>query len=99
MFENIGVLSVVTFTPLVGALFILLVVRGTEEEVARNSRWAALWVSLFTFLESLYIWIKFDPATPDFQFVENVPWIPEYDISCSASSRAGKRSRRGCANT
>lgn len=81
MFENIGVLSVVTFTPLVGALFILLVVRGTEEEVARNSRWAALWVSLFTFLESLYIWVKFDPATPDFQFVENVPWIPEYDIS------------------
>ena len=36
MFENIGVLSVVTFTPLIGALFILLVVRGTEEEEREN---------------------------------------------------------------
>ena len=79
--ENIGVLSVVTFTPLVGALFILLVVRGTEEEVARNSRWAALWVSLFTFFESLYLWINFDRASPDFQFVELVPWIPAYNVS------------------
>jgi NADH-quinone oxidoreductase subunit M len=79
--ESIGVLSVVTFTPLVGALFILLVVRGSEEEVARNSRWAALWVSLFTFFESLYLWINFDRASPDFQFVELVPWIPTYNIS------------------
>jgi len=79
--ENIGVLTVVTFTPLVGALFILFVVRGSEEEVARNSRWAALWVSLFTFFESLYIWVNFDPATPDFQFEEMVRWIPQYNIS------------------
>jgi NADH-quinone oxidoreductase subunit M len=79
--EGIGVLSVVTFTPLIGALFILFVVRGTEEEVARNSRWAALWVSLFTFFESLYLWLNFDPATPDFQFEELIPWIPEYNIS------------------
>jgi NADH-quinone oxidoreductase subunit M len=79
--EGIGVLSVVTFTPLIGALFILFVVRGTEEEVARNSRWAALWVSLFTFFESLYLWVNFDPATPDFQFEEVINWIPEYNIS------------------
>jgi NADH-quinone oxidoreductase subunit M len=79
--DSIGVLSVVTFTPLVGALFILLVVRGTEEEVARNSRWAALWVSLFTFFESIYLWVNFDHASPDFQFEELVPWIPTYNIS------------------
>jgi NADH-quinone oxidoreductase subunit M len=79
--ENIGVLTVVTFTPLVGALFILFVVRGSEEEVARNSRWAALWVSLFTFFESIYLWVNFDPATPDFQFEELVRWIPQYNIS------------------
>ena len=79
--EGIGVLTVVTFTPLVGALFILFVVRGSEEEVARNSRWAALWVSLFTFVESLYLWVGFDPATPDFQFEEIVTWIPEYNIA------------------
>jgi len=79
--ENIGVLTIVTFTPLVGALFIMLVVRGSEEEVARNARWAALWVSLFTFFESLYIWANFDAATPDFQFEELVRWIPEYNIS------------------
>ena len=79
--ESIGVLSVVTFTPLIGALFILFVVRGTEDEVARNSRWAALWVSLFTFFESVYLWANFDQASPDFQFEELVPWIPTYNIS------------------
>ena len=79
--EGIGVLSVITFTPLIGALFILVVVRGSEEEVARNSRWAALWVSLFTFFASLYVWINFDVANPDFQFVERVDWISEYNIS------------------
>lgn len=79
--ESIGVLSVITFTPLVGALFILFVVRGSEEEVARNSRWAALWVSLFTFFESVYLWANFDQASPDFQFEEMVPWIPSYNIS------------------
>jgi NADH-quinone oxidoreductase subunit M len=68
-------LSLVTFLPLVGAAFILSV-RGDDETVARQSRWAALWTSLIVFVLSIVLWIGFDPSRPDFQFVERVEWIP-----------------------
>ncbi len=83
MLLDIPILSIVTFLPLVAALFILVVIRGTEnpELVAGNARWAALFASCATFLGSLLIWFYFDSATPDFQFVEVVPWLPEYGIN------------------
>ena len=45
------VLTVLTFLPLIGVVFLLLI-RGDEEVVVRNSRNVALWVSSFTFLIS-----------------------------------------------
>ena len=74
-------LSIVTFTPLVGAIFILLLVRGSPEDVARNARWSALWTSGITFFISLFIWVNFDTSTHAFQFVEKAPWMPEYKIN------------------
>ncbi|MBO89287.1 MAG: NADH-quinone oxidoreductase subunit M [Rickettsiales bacterium] len=74
-------LSIVTFTPLVGAVLILLLVRGSPEDVARNARWSALWTSGITFFISLFIWVNFDTSTHAFQFVENAPWMPEYRIN------------------
>jgi NADH-quinone oxidoreductase subunit M len=74
------ILSIITFLPLVGALFILLI-RGDEANVARNSRWVALWTSGFTFLASLMLWVNFDASTADFQFVEKADWIPGLNIS------------------
>ena len=74
-------LSIVTFTPLVGAFLILLLVRGSPEDVARNARWSALWTSGITFFISLFIWVNFDTSTHEFQFVENAPWMPEYRIN------------------
>ncbi|TCT01531.1 NADH-quinone oxidoreductase subunit M [Aquabacter spiritensis] len=70
------ILSVITFLPLVGALFIL-VVRGEEEVCARNARWVALWTTLVTFVVSLLLLPAFDPAAPGFQFVEKHPWLGE----------------------
>ncbi|WP_259779734.1 NADH-quinone oxidoreductase subunit M [Aestuariispira ectoiniformans] len=75
------VLSLTTFVPTLGALAILFFIRGTEEEVARNSRWTALWVSLATFVLSLFIWANFDNGTSDFQLVERHDWIPSFNIS------------------
>ena len=43
------ILSVVTFLPLVGALFILMV-RGDDQVAVRNIRWTALWTTIITFL-------------------------------------------------
>jgi NADH-quinone oxidoreductase subunit M len=67
-------LSLVTFLPLVGVVFILMA-RGDEALVARNARNIALWVSLIDFTLSLLLWIEFDPNTSQFQFVEQTSWV------------------------
>ena len=45
-------LSIVTFLPLVGALFIIAI-RGDDALAARNARYVALWTTIITFLVSL----------------------------------------------
>jgi NADH-quinone oxidoreductase subunit M len=67
------ILSVVTFLPLAGALFIALL--PEDEAGIRNARWVALWTTLITFLISLILIWRFDPASADFQFVEKRPWL------------------------
>src|SRR3954454_16117632 len=75
-----AILSLTTFLPLVGAVFILFI-RGDAETVARNARSVALWTSLITFILSLCIWINFDPRTAGFQFEERAAWIPAFNIN------------------
>ncbi|HML44150.1 MAG TPA: NADH-quinone oxidoreductase subunit M [Hyphomicrobium zavarzinii] len=65
------ILSVVTFLPLAGALFVALLLR----EAVQNIRYATLWTTLITFAISLLIWINFDPNTAGFQFVEEREWL------------------------
>ena len=78
--DSFPILSLTTFLPLVGVLFILLI-RGEEHILARNARWAALWTSLATFVISLLLWFNFDPTTSDFQFVEKFEWLPTLNIA------------------
>jgi NADH-quinone oxidoreductase subunit M len=73
------ILSLVTFLPLAGAVFIFAV-NGDEASVARNARWAALWTSLAVFVVSLPLWFAFDRTNAGFQFVERSVWIPGYGI-------------------
>ncbi|UOK70015.1 NADH-quinone oxidoreductase subunit M [Ancylobacter polymorphus] len=69
------ILSVVTFLPLVGALLIVLMIRGDDEVAKRNARWVALWATLVTFVISLLLLVGFDASNPDFQFTEYQPWL------------------------
>ncbi|MEK4035145.1 NADH-quinone oxidoreductase subunit M [Methylocystis sp. IM3] len=69
-----GILSGLTFLPLVGAAF-LLTQRGDDEATLRNIRWATFFTTLATFALSLYIWMGFDPSNPAFQFVEEKNWF------------------------
>lgn len=71
---NFPWLSVITFAPMIGVIFILLI-RGNPEVVARNTRAVALWTSLITFAVSIGIWVKFDNAIVGFQFEEKAVWI------------------------
>ena len=69
------ILTIVTFLPLFGALF-LLMIRGEDEVVAQNVRHVSLWVTGFTFLVSLTLLIGFDPQIPGYQFEETAEWLP-----------------------
>ncbi len=79
--SDFPILSVLTFLPLVGALIIVLWVRGDAGVVDGNSRWVALWTSLMNFLVSLLLWTNFDRGSANFQFEEQVAWIPGFHIS------------------
>lgn len=74
-------LSLTIFLPLVGALLILLLARGDQETEARSARLVALWTSGITFVVSLFLWFGFEAGTSKFQFVEEVPWFPEFNIA------------------
>ncbi len=73
-------LSIVTFLPLLGALFILLI-RGDDEQSATNAKLVAFWTSIVTFVISLGIPLEVDPTDPSFQLIEEVAWIPALGIS------------------
>jgi NADH-quinone oxidoreductase subunit M len=65
-------LSLILFTPLVGAFILLLVNKQNENAI----RWIANVVAFVGFVISVPLWFWYNPATPDFQFIERAAWIP-----------------------
>ncbi len=65
-------LSIILFTPLVGALVLLLV----NKQNANAIRWIANIVALAGFVISVPLWFWYQPSGADFQFIERAPWIP-----------------------
>ena len=68
------ILSLITWLPLIGTLFIFIV-RGRDEAADTAARRIALMTTSITFLLSLAVWIGFDPGTSEFQFVEKYDWL------------------------
>nr|VFJ52387.1 MAG: NADH dehydrogenase subunit M [Candidatus Kentron sp. DK] len=68
-------LSIVTWMPIVGGLWVL-----AASKSAPVARAIALIVSLLTFLLSLPLYTGFDVTAFDMQFTERVPWIPAFHI-------------------
>jgi NADH-quinone oxidoreductase subunit M len=68
------ILSITTFLPVLGVLFIASL-NGDDEWIKRNARWGALWTTLVTFAVSLILLWRFDAASPEFQFVEKHAWL------------------------
>ena len=66
-----GLLSLITFFPLVGAFAIALL----NKEAKGNARWIALYTTLFTLGAAVYLWGQFDPGNAGFQFVEEMDWL------------------------
>jgi NADH-quinone oxidoreductase subunit M len=72
-------LSIVTYTPLAGALVLLLPVFGGREREGAV-RWFANGVGLLGFLVSLPLWFWYDRSATGFQFVEKHDWIPSIGV-------------------
>jgi NADH-quinone oxidoreductase subunit M len=71
-------LSIITYTPLAGALVLLLpAFKGNDDRV----RWFANVVGLVGFVVSLPLWFWFDLGKDGFQFVEEAAWIPSIGVS------------------
>lgn len=79
---SLPILSIVTFLPLIGALIIAFFVRGGDDQKpAKLAQHIALWISLITFIVSLFILKSFDPSNPGFQLMERFVWIPSFNIA------------------
>jgi NADH-quinone oxidoreductase subunit M len=65
-------LSIILFTPAIGALLILLINKQNERAI----RWVANIAALLGFVVSVPLWFWFDPQAADFQFIERAQWIP-----------------------
>ncbi|MCP4568230.1 MAG: NADH-quinone oxidoreductase subunit M [FCB group bacterium] len=70
------ILTIVTFLPLVGSLFILLIPKDNHVSI----RHSALFFSLMTFLASLCLIFRFDPVATGMQFEINLPWIEQFGV-------------------
>ena len=70
-----SLLSLITFLPMIGAVVLLLFLRGEDALAQRNAKLLALFTTTATFLLSLFVLSGFDPANPGFQFVEERPWL------------------------
>jgi NADH-quinone oxidoreductase subunit M len=69
-----NILTILTFLPLAGALFILIV-PGSDAIAKTNMRRIALVTTILTFVLSLVMWARFDVSEPGFQFVQNIELI------------------------
>jgi NADH-quinone oxidoreductase subunit M len=76
-FFRAHILSIVTYTPLLGAVVLLLPpFKGKDDAV----RWTANVFGLLGFLVSLPLWFWFDRGASGFQFVERHAWIQSIGV-------------------
>jgi len=70
------ILTIVTFTPALGALLILL----HNRTHVRSIRAFAVTVAVLSFVFSLHLIAHFDSGSAEFQYVVDLPWIPSFGI-------------------
>jgi NADH-quinone oxidoreductase subunit M len=74
---NFPFLTVITFTPAVAAIIILLIPAERKSEV----RVVALAAGVVALLLSLWVYLSYNQAAAGYQFIEEYPWVPQFGIS------------------
>ena len=78
MSSEFPLLSLVIWLPIIGGLLVLAA--GKNDVLVR---WLALVFSALTFLASLPLYTGFDTTTYQMQFVEELSWVPTFNINYS----------------
>ena len=71
------ILSIITFTPLVAALIILMLPANRKNE----TRAVALAAATFALILSAWVYFSYDQAAAGYQFIERYDWLPALGIS------------------
>lgn len=74
---NFPVLSVITFTPMVAALIILMLPAQRKNE----ARAVALAAATFALILSFWVYFTYDQSAAGYQFIEKYSWLPALGIS------------------
>lgn len=74
--NGLPLLTLLTLTPLLGAA----ILAGLEPERKTLARGIALGVSLLSLALALALWVNFDTASGDLQFIQRYPWIPSLNV-------------------
>ena len=73
--------------PLAGAAVVALLPKGRD----LLAKQVALAVSLLTLVLTVVMALQFDPAGPDFQFIESHEWIPAFGVSLRRRASTASR--------
>jgi len=72
-----ALLSTLIWLPILGGLAVL----ALGDRRASMARWVALATAVLTLILSIPLYTGFDTTTADFQFVEQLPWIPAFNAT------------------
>ena len=74
---NFPVLSIITFTPIVAGLLILMLPANRKNE----TRAVALMAATFALILSFWVYFSYDQTMAGYQFIEKYNWLPALGIS------------------
>lgn len=72
--QDLPLLTITTFLPLLGVLVLILMGQG-DPRTDFNARSVGLFTAVVTFFVSLFLIVGFDSTSGDMQFVEKTPWL------------------------
>ncbi len=77
MFNTGNILSYLLVLPIIGAFLLLFIPKWNFQLL----RITALFFSFSTFILSLFLWVWFDKSTSQFQYVDQLFWVPSLNLN------------------
>jgi NADH-quinone oxidoreductase subunit M len=70
------ILTYMTFIPLLGAVIVLCLPRNAHAMI----KWVSVAATVPPLLLAIWLFVNFDRTAPGFQFMQQAPWIPSFNI-------------------